>query len=134
MKKLLALIMCAGLVGCSAGCADDTYYGDPPAVAGVSNGSVEFCDDWGCRMVDAPYYYSNGELFYWDVGFGAWIGPRGYWNGGWHRGFVPGYHERYRVEHYHSFREGFHGGGGFHNGGGHMGRGHSGGHGGHGGH
>jgi hypothetical protein len=123
----LILIAWIGLVGCATGCEEEGYYDQPPAIASsaYSSGPVEFCDDMGCRMVDAPYYYSNGNVIYWDVGFNCWIGPRGYWRGGWHRGFVPGYHGVYRPEHYHSF----HGNGGFHGGGFHGG-----GHAGHGGH
>jgi hypothetical protein len=132
-KWLLILVSCLALT--AVGCAEDFEYDDPPAVASAS-GSVEFCDDLGCRMVDAPYYYSNGEVIYWDAGFGVWMGPRGYWGGGgWHRGFVPGYHEHYHVGFYHSFRgnpggwRAGSGGRGFsHGGGGHGGGGHGGGH------
>src|SRR5579864_743242 len=101
MKRwLLILVSCLALVG--TGCAEEFVYSDPPIA--VASGPVEFCDDWGCRMVNAPYYYVDGEVVYWDASFGVWIGPRGYWTGGiWHRGWVVGYHEHYHVGFYHNF-------------------------------
>lgn len=113
MKKLvLALVMCLGL----AGCAEDSYYYAPPAT--YQSGYVEFCDDWGCRYVNAPYYMVDGEVIYWDVHFGCWIGPRGYWGGGvWHHGFWPGYHGVYHPGTYHHFHysdRGWKAGSGYH--------------------
>jgi hypothetical protein len=115
MKKLLfALAICLGLstVGCVVA------YTDPPV---YQTGTVEFCDLYGCRYVNAPYYYdSDGAVVYWDAHFGYWIGPNGYLAGGvWHRGFWPGYHSWYHAGFYHGFHGGFHGGGyhgGFHGG------------------
>lgn len=115
MKKLvLALALCLGLV--STGCAETEVYGPPPGV--YQTGSVEFCDDWGCRMVNAPYYYVDGEVVYWDAAFGYWIGPHGYWVGGvWHHGFWPGYHGYYHAGFYHHFHysdRGWKAGSGYH--------------------
>lgn len=118
MKYLLILLVCLGMTGCLA----DVYVGAPVARS-YPTGTVEFCDDYGCRMVTAPYYYLNGELVYWDVHFGCWIGSHGYHrNGVWYHGPVPGYHTWYHPEAYHHFGVGhgpgirgtFHGG---HNGG-----------------
>lgn len=113
MKKLvLALSICLGLS--ITGCAAEGSYDPPPAVP-YAAGSVEFCDDWGCRWVNAPYYYSDGDLFYWDAHFGVWVGPRGWWHGGiWHSGFVPGYHGWYHAGHYHVLHSGWRGTGGGH--------------------
>jgi len=99
MKKLLlAVVLCLGLTGCAEG----YYYYDPPGVYQV--GTVEFCDDWGCRMVAAPYYYVGGEVVYFDAHFGCWIGPNGYWvSGRWYRGTYPGYHGWYHAGWYHHF-------------------------------
>jgi hypothetical protein len=124
---LLVLVACFGL----AGCAEESFYAGPPAA--VTSGSVEFCDDWGCRMVNAPYYYADGEVVYWDTYFSAWIGPRNYWYAGmWHPGWIGGYHGYYGTGYYHyfgghpagwragsGFHGSFHGGyhGGFHGGG-----------------
>jgi len=122
MKKwLIVLISCLAL----AGCVDEDYvYAEAPVA--VASGSVEFCDDWGCRMVDAPYYYVDGEVVYWDAHFGVWIGPRGYWMGGvWHHGWVGGYHGFYHAGYYHNFHGhpyGWRAGSGYH------GYGHRGGH------
>jgi hypothetical protein len=120
MKHLfLALAACL----CLSGCMIEPAYADP--VGPYSNGTVEFCDDYGCRYVTGQYYYdSAGVLFYWDTGFGCWIGPHGYWRGGvFFHGYYPGYHNFYHGGYYHGFH-----GGGYHGGG------HYGGHGGHGGH
>jgi hypothetical protein len=102
MKNLvLVLVACLGLAGCVA---EEGMYVEAPVA--VASGSVEFCDDWGCRMIDAPYYYDDGDVIYWDAHFGVWIGPHGYWHGGiWHRGWVDGYHGWYGVHHYHYFHE-----------------------------
>jgi len=98
MKKfLLALVACIGLSGCVA---EDRVYYAPPGV--YETGSVEFCDDYGCRWVNAPYYYDNGDVIYWDAHFGIWVGPRGYWHGGaFYHGWHPGYHSRYHHGWYH---------------------------------
>lgn len=115
----LALVACIGLLGCVV----EPAYADP--VIAYRTGTVEFCDDYGCRYVTSPYYYDSvGALFYWDTGFGCWIGPHGYWRGGvFYRGFVPGYHGFYHGGYYHGFHGGggWHEGGGFHGGGGHGG-------------
>jgi len=124
MKSLfLALIACFAL----SGCVISPAYADP--VGPYSNGTVEFCDDYGCRYVNAPYYYdSAGILFYWDVGFHSWIGPHGYWHGGsFYHGYYPGYHNFYHGGYYHGFHGSY---GGYHGGGFHGGF-HGGGHGGH---
>jgi len=101
MKKLLlVLALCLGVSGCVA--EGSYYYGPPGGVYEV--GTVEFCDDWGCRMVAAPYYYVDGEVVYYDAHFGYWIGPHGYWvSGVWHRDFWPGYHTWYHAGFYHHF-------------------------------
>lgn len=118
MKSLLlALVACIGLSGCVA---EEVAYADPPGQ--YRNGTVEFCDDYGCRYVNGQYYYdSAGVLFYWDANFGCWIGPHGYWYGGaFHPGFHPGYHGFYHRGYYHGsggYHGGSHGGGGFHGGG-----------------
>lgn len=97
MKKLfLALALCVGLTGCvvEGSVYDSTIY----------HGSVEFCDDYGCRWVDAPYYYYGDEVVYWDSHFGCWIGPSGYWLGGiYYRGAYPGYHGWYHYGRYHAY-------------------------------
>lgn len=131
MKKLLLpLVICLGLGVGTVGCAEDFAYADPPSVA-YASGLVEFCDDYGCRWINAPYYYAGGDLVYWDAHFGCWIGPHGYWHGGgWHRGFVYGYHQHYHAGTYHVLHSGGHAwSGGFH-GGSHYSHG-GGGHGGH---
>lgn len=125
MKKLLlALALCLGLVPMTGCYAEEGVYVEAPSAYEV--GTVEFCDDWGCRYITAPYYYYDGEVVYYDAHFGCWIGPRGYWVGGiWHRGWVGGYHGWYGAHHYHYFHEhtgGWRGGGGwhgYHGGGGH---------------
>lgn len=93
MKKfLLALAACIGLSGCVE---ERVYYPE-----GYSTGSVEFCDDYGCRWVNGPYYYdSAGALFYWDVHFGVWMGPHGYWHGGAY--YHGGYYHYSHPGHYH---------------------------------
>jgi hypothetical protein len=108
MKKfVLALVACLGL----SGCVEERVY-DPT----VYNGEVEFCDDFGCRMIDAPYYYVDGEIIYWDAHFGYWVGPHGYWVGGVYRpGFWVGYRGWYHAGWYHSWH-----GGGWHSGGYHY--------------
>ena len=126
MKKLVAvLLMCLSVIMVT-GCAESVVYADPPAT--YVTGTVEFCDDWGCRYVTAPYYYVNGEVVYYDYHFGCWIGPRGYLYGGvWRPGWIPGYHGWYGAGHYHYFHS--HPGGwkagsgwhGYHGGGGHGG-------------
>ncbi len=97
MKKLfLALALCLGLTSC----VEERVYGPPPGM--YVTGTVEFCDDYGCRWVTAPYYYEGDEIIYWDAHFGVWIGPHGYWHGGyWHGGYYPGYHGWYHYGHYH---------------------------------
>src|SRR5277367_1666202 len=103
MKSLLlALAACVGLMVSSAGCAEEGYYSDPPVSPAV--GTVEFCDDLGCRFVEAPYYYMDGEVVYWDAHFGVWIGPHSYWREGrWYGGSIYGYHSFYHPGYYHSF-------------------------------
>lgn len=93
MKKLfLALALCFGLTSCYAEVYDPTVY----------RGNVEFCDDYGCRWVYAPYYYYDGAVVYWDAHFGCWIGPHGYWTGGvYYHGYYPGYHGVYHQGYYH---------------------------------
>lgn len=121
MKKLvLALALCFGLTSC----VEERVY-DPT----IYHGEVEFCDDLGCRMVDAPYYYVDDEVIYWDAHFGYWIGPHGYWVGGVYRpGFWAGYHGWYHGGWYHRAWHGSWHGGGVHyyhshpGGGGHYGR------------
>jgi hypothetical protein len=87
--KLLAFALAAvvstfGALGCV-----EAY--PPPPVHPVT-GSVRYCDDYGCRTVYAPYFYSNGEVVYWDAQFGIWVGRHRYWRGGrWYHGFHPGY-------------------------------------------
>lgn len=124
MKKLfLALALCLGMIpmtGCYA--EEEVYAAPPPSVYTV--GTVEFCDDYGCRWVTAPYYYVGDEVVYYDAYYGAWIGPRGWFVGGvWHRGWIPGYHTVYHGGYYHGWHGGWHGGGGYH-GGYHGGGGH----------
>lgn len=75
-------------------------------------GSIIFCDDFGCRDIDNVRYYrdADGALYYWDAGFGAWIGPYGYYRtrgGIFYRGFYPGYHNYYHRGYYHNY--GYHG-------------------------
>jgi hypothetical protein len=127
MKKILiALMACVGLTFSAIGCAEEGYYSDPPVSPTV--GSVEYCDDMGCRYVNAPYYYVGGEVVYWDAHFGCWIGPRSYWRDGrWYRGSVSGFHGYYHS----GANRGFYGGGGAWrpNGGGYHGGFHGGGHG-----
>lgn len=116
-KTFLALMMCAGLATMVSGCYAEEVYTEAPPVA-AANGCVAYTDDWGTREVCAPYYYLNGEVVYWDAHFGCWIGPHGYWlGGGWHPGFVGGYHGYYGSHVYHGWH-----GGSFH--GGYHGRGH----------
>src|SRR5258708_29486405 len=120
MKYLLfILIVCVGIITATSGCAGGVYYATPPNTYLL--GTFEFCDDWGCRMITAPYYYTDNEVVYWDAHFGCWIGPHGYWiRGGWRPGFVVGYHERYNGGFYHRFTVhpgGWRAGSGYH---GHM--------------
>lgn len=119
MKKLLILVLCLVGLFSMAGCvAEEGYYGAPPGVFETTIGTVEFCDDWGCRMITAPYYYYEGDVVYWDAHFGCWIGPRGYWLGGdWHHGWIEGYHGWYGGHFYHrwvSHPQGWRAGSGFH--------------------
>lgn len=103
---LLALTICLGLA--TASCVEAAYTPLPPP--GVyETGVVTFCDDFGCREVDAPYYYDeDGAVVYWDAHFGYWIGPSGYLVGGvWHHGWWPGYHTWYHAGLYHIGRSGF---------------------------
>jgi len=93
MKKLI--IICSLLL---SGC-----YADFSTVGNYPSGEVEICDEFGeCHWINAPYYYdSTGALFYWDVHFGCWIGPHGYYRDGvYYRGFYPGYHYYYRYHHW----------------------------------
>jgi hypothetical protein len=133
MKNLLLILTACGLMAATSGCEAEVGYDSPPVA--YTTGTVEYCDDFGCRDVNAPYYYDNGEVVYYDAHFGYWMGPRGYLVGGrWHSGFVGGYHSYYHPGYYHGYRGGYHGGGGFHGGGQfHGGRGgyHGGEHGGH---
>jgi hypothetical protein len=112
-----------GLTGCFA------EYDDPPVYAAPGHwiyGGVEVCSDTGdCRYInDVRYYYGpNGEVFYYDEDYGAWIGPGAYYiNGGWIHGYPHGYYEHYRGFYYHGSHWGnsYRGGGGY--------RGHGGGH------
>lgn len=99
MKKFLFGLL-AGL--CLLGC---TVYFDPsePNVAQYY-GTVTICDDFGCREVhNVQYRYGpDGTVYYWDIHFGAWIGPRGYWHrGSYYHGPFPRYHEYYHRGWYH---------------------------------
>lgn len=110
MKNLLlALVACIGL----SGCVVEPAYADPVV---YRTGTVEFCDDYGCRYVTGQYYYDGGAVIYWDPVFGCWIGPHGYWRGGiFYRGFVGGYHTYYHGGWYHGWGGShyyYHGGGG----------------------
>lgn len=109
MKKLFfTLALCLGLTGC----VEERVY-SPPGM--YVTGTVEFCDDYGCRWVTAPYYYDGDDLIYWDAHFGVWIGPYGYWHGGyWHRGWHPGYHGWYHQGWYHYSDRGWRAGSGYH--------------------
>jgi len=125
MKKLfLALALCLGLVPMIGCYADEGMYIEVPIA--YTTGTVEFCDDWGCRYLTAPYYYMDGEVVYWDAHFGCWIGPRGWWRSGiWYRGWVEGYHGWYGERYYHysySHPGGWRAGSGYHGyrGGGHR--------------
>lgn len=113
MKKLL-LGLCAS-IALSTGCA--VYSDGPDYPVATTSGPVEFCDDYGCRWVNAPYYY-DGAVVYWDAHFGCWIGPHGYWHGGvWYHGFHPGYHVPYGDHLYHrpySHSQGWGAGSGYH--------------------
>lgn len=114
---LLALVTC--LVLMSMGCAEGAYYSAPPGV--YSHGEVEFCDDFGCRMISSNYYYVDGAVVYWDPHFGCWIGPHGwYGRGSWHSGWVSGYHNYYRSFHNNYSHGGSFRGGGYHGGGHHR--------------
>ena len=98
MKYILVLLMSLLL----AGCVGETYvYADSPVH--YTTGTVVFCDDYGCREVTAPYYYdASGAVIYWDVHFGCWIGPHGYWRAGvYYPGFWVGYHGYYHRGFYH---------------------------------
>jgi hypothetical protein len=126
MKNLL--LACCLMVS-TTGCVAEIGYDEPPAT--YTTGTVEYCDDFGCRDIDAPYYYENGEVVYYDAHFGVWMGPRGYLVGGrWHPGFVGGYRNYYHSGYYHSYHGyggAYHGNGGAYHG---AGRGtfHGGGH------
>ena len=138
MKNLMLILSACGLMAATSGCEAEVGYDSPPVA--YTTGTVEYCDDFGCRDVSAPYYYDNGEVVYYDAHFGVWMGPRGYMTGGyWHPGFVGGYHNYYHGGYYHGYRGngGYHGGGAYHGGGnfhGGGGRGVAHGGGGHGGH
>lgn len=120
MKKFIIGLMAAF---CLSSCL---VYADPMYASAYSYGTVTICDDYGCREVQDVRYFvgSDGITYYYDVHFGVWIGPRGYWHGGaFYHGYYPGYHGYYHRGWYGN------GGGGYHGGGYHGG-----GHGGHGGH
>lgn len=103
MKWLL--LLCVSLTGCYV--EEGVYTSPPPDV--YENGTVEFCDDFGCREVTAPYYRDNGSIIYYDAHFDVWIGAHGYWQSGhWCPGYVHGYHNWYheregRERHEHHF-------------------------------
>lgn len=100
MKKLL-LVLAACLALGATGCyVEDGIYAPPPGVYSV--GTVEFCDDYGCRMVAAPYYYVDGQVVYYDAHFGVWIGPHSYYRSGvWYHHPIEGYREHYHSGYYH---------------------------------
>ena len=106
MKTILGLLMS---MLCLTGCMVEGTYGPPPDTA-TNSGVVEFCNDEGCRYVDAPYYYVGSDVVYWDFEFGMWIGPHSYWDHGWHQGCPPGYHHRYEYHsrYHHEEREHHH--------------------------
>lgn len=115
MKNLMLILSACGLMVATSACEAEVGYDSPPV--SYTTGTVEYCDDFGCRDVsNVQYYYDNGEVVYYDVHFGVWMGPRGYLVGGrWHPGFVGGYHSYYHPGYYHGYRGGgFHGGGSYH--------------------
>lgn len=113
MKKwLLSLIVMFSLFGCVA-------YAEPAYYPAYTNGCVNVCDDYGCREVCGRYFYSGGDLYYWDAHFECWIGPRGYWHGGvFYRGYYPGYHAYYGHGYYNhrAYGRGGYSHGGYHGG------------------
>lgn len=119
MKWIFVLILALFV----SGCVEEEYvYADGPG--SYQTGTVVFCDDFGCREVTAPYYYTpEGAVVYWDVHFGCWIGPHGYWRAGvFYPGFVVGYHGWYHHGYYHWHSPGhyyqyhYHHGGSYHGG------------------
>lgn len=111
MKFIVALLICLGV----SGCAEEVYV--PANVGSSHSGTVNFCDDVGCRDIpDAQYYYdASGDLYYWDTNFGVWIGSNGYYRSGvFYGGWYPGYHSFYGPGYYGrlggGYRGGYHGG------------------------
>jgi hypothetical protein len=110
-KLLLVLTICFGL----SGCAEGTVYSNSDIE--YRTGSVEFCDDYGCRDLEGVQYYydPDGTLFYWDVHFGIWVGPHGWYSHGvFYHGFYAGYHTYYHRGLYHEGHAGGNRGGGGH--------------------
>lgn len=116
MFRLFAMfVVCLSLTSCMVG----TYeYPDYPTA--YQNGTVTFCDDYGCREVTGHYYYdANGAVVYYDDHFGYWVGPHGYWLGASYRsGYWGGYHGYYHRGFYRG--GGYYHGGGYYRGGGHY--------------
>jgi hypothetical protein len=104
MKKLMMLLIAVMMVGCvPMGPADYPH----------SRGDVLFCQsENACIELTTDYYYtSDGELFYYDPYFMAWVGQSGSWvNGLWYAGPVPGlYAHYYGLGLWHPFVWGWHG-------------------------
>jgi hypothetical protein len=118
MKKFIAGLIAAM---CLSSCL---VYADPVYAPAYYYGTVTICDDYGCREVPDVRYFigSDGVTYYYDVHFGVWIGPRGYWHGGaFYHGYYPGYHTYYHHGWYGGHGGYYHGGGGYHGGGHHGG-------------
>lgn len=113
MFKLFAiLVVCVSMMGCLLESDYPSQYQD---------GTVTFCDDYGCRDIHGRYYYdANGSVVYYDEHFGYWVGPHGYWLGTTYRsGYWGGYHGYYHRGFYQGSRN-FYRGGGYNRGGGHR--------------
>lgn len=107
------LVICFSLIGCTG---TEVVYTDPNTMQHLE-GTVPFCDDLGCREIQGRYFYDRGAVVYWDVHFGRWIGPHGYWLGRtYYHGRWNGYHTVYHrgvyqwrdSHHYYHYHYHFH--------------------------
>lgn len=84
MKKLFtALVFCLGMIGLM-GCVESVAYAEPVAVVNQPTQSVQICDNYGCRYVNAPYYYNTPRVWVTYRRFygGYYYAPRYYYRGG----------------------------------------------------
>jgi hypothetical protein len=130
MKSLMIAVLVAV---CLSGC----WPASSPYDYAHSHGDVLFCQSENeCIELTTDYYYtSDGQLFYYDPFFMAWVSDTGSWvNGLWYPGPVPGLYAHYLGlglwhgfawggwhghyggdwHNFHGYHPGFHGGYGGH--------------------